>query len=325
MKKPNIIAVFSALVCLALLSIAQATPAPETPDPASTCAFCTADGTRALFNATAGGGTANSAFGWWALFTNTDASFNTAVGAGALLSNNGSPNTAVGAVALFLNKIAGANNAFGSAALLNNDSSGNGFANFNNAFGRQALTANVDGGENNAFGDLALVNNISGEANSAFGDDALVNCTGDGNTAIGDEAGANLTTGNQNVYVGQGVSAGDPTEVRFIRIGDTGVTDFDCFIAGIFGREIDAGSATIVGIDANQKLGTVAVNANGSRVPFKPQAMLDESLKQQKRITELEGTVERLAAIVKEQAAQIQKVSAQIEMSKSAPRTVANK
>jgi hypothetical protein len=62
-----------------------------------------------------------------------------------------------------------------------------------------------------------------------------------------------------------------------------------------------------------------------NRVPFKPQAMLDQSLKQQKRIAELEGTVARLAAMVKEQAAQIQKVSAQLEASKPAPKVVANR
>src|SRR5581483_5312211 len=82
MKKRNIITIFSALACLALLTIAQAAPTPETPDPGSTCAFCTADGANALLNASAGGGTANSAFGWFSLFADTDASFNTAVGAG---------------------------------------------------------------------------------------------------------------------------------------------------------------------------------------------------------------------------------------------------
>ena len=81
----------------------------------------------------------------------------------------------------------------------------------------------------------------------------------------------------------------------------------------------------VVGIDANQKLGTVAINANGKTVPFKPQAMLDESLKQQKRIAELEGTVDRLAAMVKEQAAQIQKVSTQLQITKHIPQLTANK
>jgi len=59
--------------------------------------------------------------------------------------------------------------------------------------------------------------------------------------------------------------------------------------------------------------------------------MLDESLKQQKRIAELEATVERqqrgmevLTAQLKEQAAQIQKVSAQLEANKPAPQVVNN-
>jgi predicted RNase H-like nuclease (RuvC/YqgF family) len=66
-------------------------------------------------------------------------------------------------------------------------------------------------------------------------------------------------------------------------------------------------------------------------VPIKPQAMRDELLKQRKRIAELEATVERqqkgmevLTAQSKEQAAQIQKVSAQLEVNKPAPQTVLN-
>jgi hypothetical protein len=62
-------------------------------------------------------------------------------------------------------------------------------------------------------------------------------------------------------------------------------------------------------------LGTVALDSIGNKV----------ALKQQKRITELEGTVDRLAAMVKEQAAQIQKVSAQVEVNKPAPQVVASK
>ena len=53
--------------------------------------------------------------------------------------------------------------------------------------------------------------------------------------------------------------------------------------------------------------------------------MLNESRNQQKRIAELEGTVERLAAMVKEQAAQIQKVSAELELNKTAPQVVVSK
>ena len=53
--------------------------------------------------------------------------------------------------------------------------------------------------------------------------------------------------------------------------------------------------------------------------------MLDELLKQQKRVAELESAVTRLAAMLKEQANQIQKVNAQLEVGKAGPQTVANK
>jgi hypothetical protein len=55
-----------------------------------------------------------------------------------------------------------------------------------------------------------------------------------------------------------------------------------------------------------------------------PQAMLDEFIKGQKRVAELEATVDILTAQLKEQAAQIQKVSAQLEASKPAPQVVNN-
>jgi len=312
----------------------------------------TADGDGALAGLTSG--FYNSAFGFLSLLSNADASFNTGVGAGVLLTNTGSENTAVGAGALFSNTTGAPNTAVGAFALwFNTDGFGNNAvgdralfnnvsADFNNAFGREALNANVDGEENDAFGDFAMQNNVSGSQNTAMGDDALRNCVdGSSNVAIGDEAGTGISSGSTNVVVGAGAGGsigagtgnvyvgnnveGAADEIRFVRIGDTAFTDYDCFIAGIFGRGIDAGTAVIVGIDANQKLGTVLVDANGNKVPFKPQAMLDESLKQQKRIAELDGTVERPAAMVKEQATQIQKVSARLEVNKPAPQVVANK
>jgi hypothetical protein len=53
--------------------------------------------------------------------------------------------------------------------------------------------------------------------------------------------------------------------------------------------------------------------------------LLNEFLKEHKKVEELQGTVAALAKTVKEQAAQIQKVSAQLEVNKHEPRTVANK
>src|SRR5262245_33551998 len=62
--------------------------------------FTTAEGTNALANLTSGAG--NTAVGWYSLFTDTVASFNTAVGAGTLLFNDADANTAVGGAALLL-------------------------------------------------------------------------------------------------------------------------------------------------------------------------------------------------------------------------------
>jgi uncharacterized coiled-coil protein SlyX len=60
--------------------------------------------------------------------------------------------------------------------------------------------------------------------------------------------------------------------------------------------------------------------------------LLNEFLKEHKKVEELQATVaqqqkgmEVLTAQLKEQAAQIQKVSAQVEMSKPAPQVVVNK
>jgi hypothetical protein len=49
--------------------------------------FNTAEGTNALKNLTTGVG--NAAVGWYSLFSNTDGSFNTALGTGTLLFNVG--------------------------------------------------------------------------------------------------------------------------------------------------------------------------------------------------------------------------------------------
>lgn len=303
----------------------------------------TNEGFNALFFVTSGGGGFNTGIGWFSAAFTTSGFFNTAVGAGSLdLNGTGSSNTALGTAALLLNTTGGENtavgtdalvsnaiafdnNAVGAFALMNNDSSGLGFGEFNNAHGRGALEFNVDGGENNAFGDLALNQNVSGSFNTAMGDDALFFSTGNSNTALGDEAGSALITGEGNIYIGA-QQVGVDGDVEFIRIGnDTAFAfPYDTFIAGIFDRDVNAGTALFVFVDDTGKLGTNLVDAHGNKVAT-PQAMLDESRNQQKRIAELEGTVERLAAMVKEQAAQIQKVSAQLEVSKPAPQVVVNK
>jgi hypothetical protein len=72
------------------------------------------------------------------------------------------------------------------------------------------------------------------------------------------------------------------------------------------------------------QLATLTVDAGGNKVAplaspaTQPQAMLDS------KVHELEKQVETLTTLLKEQAAQIQKVSAQLEVNKAAPHTVLN-
>jgi hypothetical protein len=214
----------------------------------------------------------------------------------------------------------------GQFALQNNDSRGAGTASFNTAVGGFALQANVDGRQNTAVGAGAVESGDGGSANTAVGFRAGNGITGNLNTCLGSSAGNNLTSGEGNTYIGAQVQAVSTGELEVIRIGnDTAFTfPYDTFIAGIFDQIVDGGTAVSVFVDNTGKLGTILVDAAGNKMAT-PQAMLNESRNQQKRIAELEGTVERLTAMVKEQGAQIQKVSALLEVSKSAPQVVANR
>jgi hypothetical protein len=103
------------------------------------------------------------------------------------------------------------------------------------------------------------------------------------------------------------------------------------FIGGIYGGSVNTGTALPVYVDTDGHLGTQLVNANGQKLRMRSpqgaqhQATLNEFQKQQKRIAELEATVARLVATVKDQSSQIEKVSAQLELRKPVRRVVANK
>jgi Chaperone of endosialidase len=244
MKKPNTILVLSALVGLALLPIAQAGPAPEAPqpNPPAPGALNTRDGQNAMPFVTTG--FANSAFGAFSLFSNTDGAFNTGVGAGALDLNvgdqstgDGVNNTAVGAAALLFNTTGSNNAAVGTSALLNNTEGGS-----NTAVGSHALTVNQLGGGHTAVGANALENNTAsgflssntavgisaaitsttGGANVAVGEGALLSVdTGSANTCIGALAGASYNADEtSNICIGAG-TGGSSGENNTIRIGDT--------------------------------------------------------------------------------------------------------
>jgi hypothetical protein len=190
------------VITLACFWVVAKTQAVSPPPDGGYPGFNTAEGQNALFNLSTGVG--NAAVGWSSLSSNTDGSYNTAVGVGTLVFNvgdqstgEGTQNTAVGAAALLFN-IAGANNtAIGSGALQNNT------ADNNTGTGVGALLSNTTGGANMANGVFALFSNTTGEANTATGTEALrSNTTGSANTAAGDAALFSNTTGDDNTAVG---------------------------------------------------------------------------------------------------------------------------
>ncbi len=354
----------------------------------------TATGAQALKNNT---GDSNTADGFQALVKSTTGEFNVATGWRALFSNTtGYQNTANGYKALYHNTTGGANTATGGNALLSNTTSGGNTAdgvgalsanidgNWNTATGAGALSANTSSFLNTAYGFNALFAGTTGAFNTAIGSFALENNTSSGNIALGVSAGANLTTGDNNIDIGnEGVAAESGT----IRIGDAQTATF---IAGISGQTASGGVAVYVNSDG--KLGTLPSSArfkedihsmdNTSDVllalrpvtfRYKPEIdpkgipqfglvaeevekinpnlvardeqgkvysvryeavnamLLNEFLKehrkvqeQQATITQLQKSMETVVARLKEQAAQIQKVSAQLEASKPAPQMAIN-
>jgi Chaperone of endosialidase len=220
------------------------------------------------------------------------------------------------------------------------------------------------------------------------------NTTGSSNIALGFRAGSNLTTGNNNIDIGNPGVAGESSTIRI------GLFQTSTYIAGIFGVAVTGGPVVV---NANGRLGVTACSARFKEaikpmdkvseailalkpVTFRykkeidadgaPQfglvaedvekvnpdlvvrdaegkvysvryeavnaMLLNEFLKEHKKVQAQEATIaqqrkdfaasiaqqqkeiESLTAMVKEQAAQIQKVSSQLEMSKPAPQTVLN-
>jgi len=296
-----------------------------------------------------GSGTQNCAYGTDALvYTGhgvAGANFNDGFGAFALFNNtDGFTNNALGNHALFEDIHGAGNTAVGDLALQDNDSDGMALGNINTAVGAQALLANVDGDSNNAVGYSALENNTAGTQNNAIGVFALVNSTGAANTAAGDSAFMNSVTGSFNTVIGwhagavTGVDGDDniyigatsgPTgaENGSIRIGDPGFVT-GCWIAGISGQTATGGVPVVV--NAAGKLGTVPAGSPLSMNNLLKQQQLVQQLKaatekQAATIALQEAQIKSLTASLREQATQIQKVSAQLEMVKPAPQVVENR
>ena len=235
-----------------------------------------------------GDGTQNTAIGAGALLSNTTGDGNTSNGAFALFSNTiGFENTVTGWQALYSNTTGFVNAATGVAALTSNTT-----GHHNTATGNTALWLNTEDYRNTATGFAALQMSTTGNFNTAHGWASLLyNETGSLNTALGAAAGSGLTSGGNNVYIGNvGITAEDNT----IRIGTVvEVTDpfspnlvhpvhTATYIAGITGQTASGGVAVYINSDG--KLGTLTSSAR-FKTDIKPMDNASEAILALKPVT----------------------------------------
>jgi hypothetical protein len=306
----------------------------------------TANGALALQNNTTG--VQNTAIGGQALASNQDGSHNTATGFQALFNNTTDDNTAYGYQALLNTTTGFFNTASGVGALQDNDIGAG-----NTAIGYFALHNNVTGGGNIAIGVGAGTNITGGDSNIYIGN---VGLGGDSNTTrigIAKTTQRTFIDGIRGVTTG----INDAVNVVIDSAGQLGTISSsrrfkhdikpmdsasDSILAlkpvtfhyksqkdakpqfGLIAEEVAEVNPDLVVRDENGEIYTVrydAVNAMLLNEFLKEHnAFLEEQRKVQEQaatIARLEKEIQTVVAHSKEQDAQIQKVSAQINVSKS--------
>jgi hypothetical protein len=302
--------------------------------------FNTAVGFDALFHNTTG--FENTAIGVNALISNTTGSSNTANGVNTLLFNTtGFQNAATGVEALFSNTTGFHNTAGGFQALLRNTT-----GNHNTADGDNALVHNTIGSLNTAIGAHALDSNVTGSSNAALGFQAGFNITGSGNVCIGQNIEG--LAGENNITRIRNIGATPQANAIFVTVGAGGKLGFqgssrrykddikpmDKISEELFAlkpvsfrykQEIDPARSLDFGLIAEDVATVnpdlVARDDEGKIVTVRYQAvnamLLNEFIKEHRKVEELEKQVEKLTA-------GLQKVSARLEANKPTLQTVLN-
>ena len=290
----------------------------------------TATGAGALLHNTTGA--FNTANGTFTLSYNTNGEFNTAIGVQALEFNtSGTGNTAAGDGALNTNTTGTDNTAVGDSALYLSNGHGN------TAVGEEA-GSNLTTGDNNIDIGYNVVG-LAGEANTIrIGNnditDAFIRGISGTTVASGDAvlvaSNGHLGTITSSRRFKQDIKPMDkasetlfslkPVTFHYKKeIDPAGSSQF-----GLVAEDVERVNPDLVTRDENGKVNSVRYDKVNAM-------LLNEFLKEHKafvdgqhKVETLETTVATLLATVKEQAAQIQKVSAQLQLKKPTPQTVSN-
>jgi Chaperone of endosialidase len=294
----------------------------------------TANGDSALSNNMTGSD--NTAIGKSALLNNTTASGNTAIGSEALLINTiGQANTACGTEALFANTEGDANTGIGIQSLFN-ITTGSG----NTAVGFQALINNTAGENNTAVGESTLLN-CTGSGSIAIGSHAG-EFVGSSNNVIaigspGDDVDDSCFIGNirnrqtQNADAipvlidSSGMLGTTSSSRRFKKDVETMNDASEAILAlrpvtfhyktdristpqfGLIAEEVAEVNPNLVVRDNDGEIYTVRYDAVNAM-------LLNEFLKEHRKVEKLEATVAALTARLNEHDAKIQQVSNQLEI-----------
>jgi hypothetical protein len=296
----------------------------------------TADGQNALFSNTTG--IQNTATGTFALVFNTTGNQNTAEGYAAMLFNTtGNQNTASGYFAVYQNTTGNNNTGTGYNALLNN-TTGSGNIALGNFAGSNLTTGNnnIDVGNQGVAGEANTIRiGTQGTQTKTF----IAGITGAGVTgvAVKVNAAGQLGTAPSSSRFKQNIrDMGDTSDALFAlrpvtfrykqELDPEGIQQF-----GLVAEEAEKVNPALVVRDAAGKPYTVryeAVNAmllnEFLKEHRKGQAQDCTIREQQATITELKRGFQDVVAHLREQDSKIQKVSAELALTKAAPRTVAD-
>jgi trimeric autotransporter adhesin len=287
----------------------------------------TATGTQSLDKNTSG--TGNTAIGYQALFSNTINGSNTATGYQCLFNSTGNADTAYGQAALFSNTSGGNNTAVGSAALYENTTGANNIG-IGGAAGFLLTTGsnNIDVGNVGAAGESSTVRigTTGTQTNTYIA--GITGVTVAGGIGVIVDSSGHLGTSTSSARYKENIQPMDnaseailslqPVTFRYKKnLDPKAIPQF-----GLVAEQVAKVNPDLVARDDQGKPYSVryeAVNA----------MLLNEFLKEHRkngqqeiRIGEQQKEIAALKGALQQQAAQIQKVSAQISMTRPAPRLV---